>query len=105
MAGGAVAEPHVGPMRTAQAQPESPFGAPGTPNDTARPAAGGEGRLQPRVSLKTAAVEETPAAAVRKQQEAARQRKEVRDAELAARREGGDGEAADDASSTASQLR
>ena len=102
MAGGAVAEPPVVPLRTAQAQPEAFFGAPGAPDGTARPTAGGAGRLQPRVSLKTAAVEETPAAAVRKQQEAARQRKEVRDAELAARREGSDGEAEDDANSPAS---
>ena len=56
-----------------------------------------------RVSPKTAAVEETPAAALWRRQEAARQRKELRAAELEARRANGEGDAADDASSTASQ--
>ena len=94
MAGGAAqdagtAEPPAGPLQTAAAAP------PGAPGGAARQPDGGEGRLQTRTSLKTAAVEEPPAAGVRKQQEAARQRKELRAADFEARRASGEAGAAD----------
>ena len=69
----------------------SPSGTPGTPVAAVLQADGGDGRLPQRVSLKTADVEETPAAALRKQQEAARQRKLTRESGLEARRSNGEG--------------
>ena len=93
------AAPPAAPPQAAESPPQAAPGAPlsgaPTPAGTAPPAAGGDGRLPQRTPLKTAAVEETSTAVLRKHQEGARQRKELRAADLAARREGGEADTAD----------
>ena len=72
--------------------PAAPAAPPAAPPHGACGACGascGEGRLPQRVPPKTAAVE-TPAAYVRRQQDAARLRKEARAADIATRREDGE---------------